>query len=339
MSRSVPPPSAVMNATDMQPKASMSFRFATMTPETVNAASPAIVMMLTTLSSAFGCMVRPRRSTMKVDRSIPLSVSLRGVVGEARDERIDRHGGLIARARTHVDLVSSRFVLADDEHVRHFAALLHRDLLLKTFVRVVDVDAVARVAQALCDRRGILELTVGDRQNHRLNRSEPHRESAAVMLDEHAEEPFERSEERTVDHDRAMLGAVLTDVRQLEALRQVEVDLHGRQLPVAADRIAHLDVELRAVERAAAFVHLIRKAGVLARLLDRVRGTLPRCFVTERFLRPRRDEELIVGESERAKDCERGVGSALEFAEQLIGRAEKMCVVLREAADPHEPVH
>src|SRR5215472_5093333 len=163
MSRSVPPPSAVTNATDMQPNASMSFRFATMTPETVNAARPAIVMMLTTLSSALGCIVRPRRSTMKVDRSIASSVSLCGVVSEASDKCVDRHRRLIARARTHVDLAGSRLVLADDEHVRHLAPLLHLDFFLKAFVRVVDIDAVACLSQALCDRRGVLELTIGYR--------------------------------------------------------------------------------------------------------------------------------------------------------------------------------
>ena len=42
----------------------------------------------------------------------------------------------------------------------------------------------------------------------------------------------------------------------VKALRQVEVQLDGGALPPAPDRILDLDVDLGAVERAAALVHL-----------------------------------------------------------------------------------
>ena len=45
-------------------------------------------------------------------------------------------------------------------------------------------------------------------------------------------------------------GAVVVDVEGAEPLRQVEVDLGGAALPVAADGVAQHVFELRPVERA-----------------------------------------------------------------------------------------
>ena len=42
---------------------------------------------------------------------------------------------------------------------------------------------------------------------------------------------------------------VLADVLQAEALRQIVVELHGAELPFAADAVAHDEVDLGAVER------------------------------------------------------------------------------------------
>ena len=54
---------------------------------------------------------------------------------------------------------------------------------------------------------------------------------------------------RPVDHHRAMRLVVGADVFQVEALRQVVVELHGAELPFAADAVAHHEVDLRPVER------------------------------------------------------------------------------------------
>jgi hypothetical protein len=74
-------------------------------------------------------------------------------------------------------------------------------------------------------------------------------EGAGVVLDEHAEEAFDRAEERAVDHDGLMQFAVLALVLELEAGGQVEVELHGGELPQAAEHVDQLDVDLGAVER------------------------------------------------------------------------------------------
>ena len=50
------------------------------------------------------------------------------------------------------------------------------------------------------------------------------------------------------------MGAiVLADVLQLESFGQVVVELHGAQLPLSADAIAHHEVRLGPVERSFPF--------------------------------------------------------------------------------------
>jgi len=73
------------------------------------------------------------------------------------------------------------------------------------------------------------------------------------VLEQHAKEPLDGTEQGAVQHDRAMTLIVGTDVFEAEALGQLEVGLNRRELPLAADRVAHVDVDLRAVERRVTF--------------------------------------------------------------------------------------
>ena len=52
-----------------------------------------------------------------------------------------------------------------------------------------------------------------------------------------------------MDHDRPVRLVVGADVREVEPLRQVVVDLDGAELPLATDDVAGEKVDLRAVER------------------------------------------------------------------------------------------
>ena len=86
----------------------------------------------------------------------------------------------------------------------------------------------------------VVVVAVGDRQHRHLHRREPRRERARVVLDEHREEPLDRSEQRAVDHDRPVALVVGADVVHVEALRHLEVELDRRHLPRAADRVLGL---------------------------------------------------------------------------------------------------
>jgi hypothetical protein len=95
------------------------------------------------------------------------------------------------------------------------------------------------------------------------------------VLDEHAEEALDRSVKRAVDHERLLARAVFGYVFEFEALRQVEVELHGRELPQASDGVDQFDVDLRAVERGFAGDGLVFDIQFLQRTFERVGGQVP----------------------------------------------------------------
>ena len=95
-------------------------------------------------------------------------------------------------------------------------------------------------------RLEVRHVPLGDRDAGHLHRSQPGREGAGVVLDQNAEEPLDRPEQRPVDHDRLLPGAVGGLVFQAEALGQLEIDLDRGHLPGAADRVLGLHADLRA---------------------------------------------------------------------------------------------
>src|SRR5438477_8627472 len=95
------------------------------------------------------------------------------------------------------------------------------------------------------------------------------------MLDEKAREPLDRPEDRAMHHQGAVRLVVRARVLEVEALRQRVIELDGRALPLAADRVVELDVDLRPVERAAANVHPIGQATPLERVFQCLFGNVP----------------------------------------------------------------
>jgi hypothetical protein len=137
-------------------------------------------------------------------------------------------------------------------HVRNQIELRLADLR-------VDFGAVRSVGHAeaggaelpfTCRARS--RVFVAERQHADLLRSQPERERAGEVLDQHADETLHRAERRAVDHHRAV-RALSPDVLQLEPFRQVVVELHGAQLPLPAEAVADHEVRLRSVERGFAF--------------------------------------------------------------------------------------
>src|SRR5256886_16977053 len=51
-----------------------------------------------------------------------------------------------------------------------------------------------------------------------------------------------------MDHERLMLRPIFADVLQAEARGQIEIELHGGELPGTANGVDELDVDFRAIE-------------------------------------------------------------------------------------------
>ena len=87
------------------------------------------------------------------------------------------------------------------------------------------------------------------------------------MLDQDADKPLHRAEDRAVQHDRHVAPAILADIAGAEPLGHVEVELQGAALPIAAERVAQMKFELRPVKRALAGGQRIGEPGRLDRVL------------------------------------------------------------------------
>ena len=68
-------------------------------------------------------------------------------------------------------------------------------------------------------------------------------------------------------HERTVLLAVFANVGHVEAFRQIEVKLNGGSLPFTTDGVFYFQVNLRSVERAAAFVNFTLESAFFDRLL------------------------------------------------------------------------
>ena len=66
-----------------------------------------------------------------------------------------------------------------------------------------------------------------------------------------------------MDHDRSVLLTVSSDVLEFETLRKLEVKLDRTALPCSADRIYQMEVDLRTVECAVAFVDHIVESEII----------------------------------------------------------------------------
>ena len=95
------------------------------------------------------------------------------------------------------------------------------------------------------------------------------------MLNQDADETLNGSEAYAVNHNWTLLGTILSRVLQVKPLRHLEIQLNGTALPCPAQGIPQVEVNLRTIKRAVAFVYNIIKAHVLQRLPQAVCSHLP----------------------------------------------------------------
>ena len=183
-------------------------------------------------------------------------------------------------------------------------------------------------------------MRVADRDADRLDRGEPGRERARVVLQQDGEEPLDGAEQRTVDHDRALLAAVGRRVLQVETLRQVEVELHRGHLPGAADGVLGLDGDLRAVEGGAARVGDQGQALLLGDLAEGLGGLLPHLVGADELLRVLGGQlQVEVCQTVVAQQVEDEGERLVELVGHLLAGAVDVRVVLGEAAGTGQAVH
>ena len=157
------------------------------------------------------------------------------------------------------------------------------------------------------------------------------------MLNQNTDETLNGAEAYTVNHDRTLLGAVLSRIFQVKPLRHLEIQLDGAALPCSAQGIPQVEINLRSVERAVAFIDNIIKAHVLQRLLKAVCSHLPILVRTHGILRPGGQLHKIL----KAKLCIHFINQlcyALNLVLNLVIPHEDMSIILGKTAHAHQTV-
>ena len=145
-----------------------------------------------------------------------------------------------------------------------------------------------------------------------------------------------------MDHDRAVLFVIRAFVGQVETLRQVVVHLDRTELPLAADGVLDHKIKFRAIKGSFAQFDHRRKPFFRRRLDDRGLGLVPVFVRTDvlllvvRVAQRNLRGELV--EAQRLEDIEHDIDHLHEFILELVGTAEDVRIVLREAPHARQPV-
>ena len=141
-----------------------------------------------------------------------------------------------------------------------------------------------------------------------------------------------------MQHDGAVLRAVLADVGHVELLRHLEVELYRAALPRASDAVFEMEVYLRAVERAVAWVELVFRAGLFERFFQALLREVPEFWIAHRVFGASREFDVVFEAEYVLVEVAVKLHYRLYFVLYLLRRAVDVRVVLREGAYAHEAV-
>src|SRR6266536_3774136 len=262
-----------------------------------------------------------------------LTTLLRDRLPGGVQERVDGHRSRVS-SMPQPDRNRARrlFLLADDQHRGHFLKLRLADASAELLVALVRFDSQARRGEALRNGAGGGRETIGYRQHHRLDRSDPEREVARRVLDKDSEKALDGPQDRPVEHDGTVGFPVFADVGEIEKLGLGKVDLHRTQLPWAPDGIFHPEVDLGTVEVAVLRAHDVRTSERFERRGQDGLRLVPVLVRTNSLVRPGSERDIDVMELESPVDVVQEVDECRDLRLDLVDRAVDVGVVLGERA-------
>src|SRR5205814_237877 len=133
----------------------------------------------------------------------------------------------------------------------------------------------SRSGQLLKHSSGIFGMSVGNWQHDDLQRRQPQRERAGIVLDQHGDKALEAAEDGPMNHHGTMFGVVGAYIFQIEALRHLKIELNRCALPFAADGIGHVEVDFGTIKCAGAFIDGVLFADSLERAFQLRLGVVP----------------------------------------------------------------
>ena len=171
------------------------------------------------------------------------------------------------------DSLLTDFLVTQNDDVRYLAQAVLLDFLIHIFVAVIHIHTDSHVQELVIDPLCIGIVLLADRNDTDLCRRKPERERSLIVLDQDTDKALQGSEDSAVDNDRLLLQTVAVTIGQTEVMRQLEIELDSSALPLAAESVLDLEVDLRSIEGTVAFIDFIISLAVLI-----VEASLQRCF-------------------------------------------------------------
>src|SRR5574341_344263 len=252
---------------------------------------------------------------------------------------VDRHDTqVLPAALSYRDGAGRGLFVAYHENIGDLLHFGIPDLEADLLVPNIHLRTRLRRSQTVGHLAGIGLEAVRHRDDPGLHRGKPHREGTGIVLDQDTEEPLQRPEEGTVNHEGPMRPVIVPDIGDVETLRQVEVELDGRALPGPTEGILHLQVDLRPIEGTTPLLDLIPESRTVGRPAQRHGRLVPQGRVPNRLVGSGCDKGLVLLEAECAQEEQAEIDGPGDLFHHLFGRAEDMRVVLSEPPNAQEAV-
>src|SRR5438045_993725 len=130
----------------------------------------------------------------ELGRSLTLAVDF---VQRLTEELVDAaRPQIAAAAAAHRHGALRRLAIPDPQHIRDLLQLRFADLIVDLLLAGVELRPEPRGRQPFLHRRPVGRMPVGNRQDDRLERRQPEREGARVVLDQDRDEALEGSAHR-----------------------------------------------------------------------------------------------------------------------------------------------
>lgn len=262
-----------------------------------------------------------------------------GLFADHFDEGFRGHRSQVALfTATHRDNAGFGLAAAEHEHIGDLCQGGLADLGADFVIGPVTFGAEAGGGELGKGFFGDRELGVGDRHHLYLDGGQPRGEGSGIMLNENAEETFQRAEQRTVHHIGLMLLAVFAGVGKVETLGKVEVELNRAELPFTPKGILDLHVDLRAIEGATAFVNVVGHSFGFQGVAEGGGGLFPLRIIADGLLGFRGQVGGDVLKAKPTENAEAEAHGEANLVLNFLGGTENMCVVLREATHAEQAV-
>src|SRR5450759_145881 len=192
--------------------------------------------------------------------------------------------------------------------------------------------------QFLCYLGSYIPLAPEKYYQYNLERRQPQRERAGMVLDQDTDEALHRTQDGAMQHHRRFAAVVFIDELRTQSHRQIEIQLYRAALPQTTQAVFQCKFDLGTIERAFARLDIICQTILLQRRSQAGFGLVPSLVRSDPFYRARGQLDQHLIETEIAIYLIQHHDELGYFGLHLRFGTENMRTILGKAAHPHQAV-